>query len=126
MKFYGSLTNRLMENSRYIPVVGMAATMTSYSDRHAGTVIEVIGKGSAIIVKVRQDNAKRIDNNGMSDSQEYEYSPNPDGSIEIFKSSSIGKPFTNVRVNPVTGRLVKAERCGLSLGVRDEHFDFCF
>ena len=31
------------------------------------------------IVVVQQDHAKRKDNNGMSDCQSYEYTPNPDG-----------------------------------------------
>ena len=42
MKFYGSIQNRMNENSvQKVPEVGMGATMTMYTDRYACTILEV-------------------------------------------------------------------------------------
>lgn len=75
MELYGSLHNRLLENADSpVPKVGMGATECGYSDRHAYEVIEV--KDERHIV-VRRLDSKRIDKNGMSECQEYEYTSNP-------------------------------------------------
>lgn len=77
----GSLVNYFHGNaSQPEPVVGMAATILSWSDRSPATVIAV--KGASITVQA--DNAKRTDNNGLSESQEYEYSRNPDGATHVY------------------------------------------
>jgi hypothetical protein len=120
-KWYGSLQNRLMENTvSSEPQIGMGATMTSFSDRHAGTVISWDGK----IVGVQRDTVKRIDKNGMGDNQDYEYSPNPDGAIDYYKMNKLGY-WVKLWKNPKTGRFNKSSG-GLILGVRDEYFDFSF
>lgn len=64
--------------------VGDGVTLNLYSDSHACTVI----KRTAKTLTVQRDNAKRIDNNGMSDSQEYEYTPNENGNIEVVRWSN--------------------------------------
>lgn len=75
-KWYGSIDNRLMENSKMpTPEVGMGVTECSYSDRHP---YEVIAIKDSRHITVRELDWKRIDNNGMSDSQEYEYYSNPE------------------------------------------------
>ena len=71
IKNSGSLYNWLMANNESIPVVGKGATVCLWSDRHAYEVIEVSKDGKTVIVD-RYD-AKRIDDMGMSDCQEYEY-----------------------------------------------------
>lgn len=74
---YGSLNNRIMESATpTTPEVGMGATITMWSDRHAYTIVEV--KSPSTIV-IQQDIATRTDKNGMSDSQTYEFKANPDG-----------------------------------------------
>lgn len=74
----GSLVNHLYSRAAApTPEVGMAATILSWTDRHAGTVIEVKPKK----ILVRLDHAKRVDRNGLSESQEYEYSRNPNGAL---------------------------------------------
>jgi hypothetical protein len=65
------------------PAVGMGVTYGCWTDRHAGTIIEVSPSGKTI--KVQDDIAKRVDNNGMSECQSYEHSPNPNGQIHVFK-----------------------------------------
>jgi len=71
-----SIINHLMSNSKSPePFVGMGATALSASDRHAFTVVKIVG---AKTIVVQEDDAKRTDNNGMSDQQSYEYTPNPE------------------------------------------------
>ena len=126
-RFYGNIMNRIMEepNRQQEPVVGMGATICMHSDRHAGTIIDVTVKGHATYVTVQRDNAKRTDNLGMSDSQDYDYTPNPEGGKEVFKDIG-GKGFSHVSLNPITGRYVKSGGYGLVIGHRDEHYDFNF
>ena len=71
MKWYGSLNNRLLEHSKgNKPEVGMGVTQTLWSDRHAFEVIEVKDDRH---ITVRQLTAKRVDKNGMSECQDYEF-----------------------------------------------------
>lgn len=65
-----------MQKSPVKPTVGMGATMLMHSDRHAYTIVEVVSDKEVV---VQQDNAVRTDKNGLSESQTYEYSPNPQG-----------------------------------------------
>ncbi len=67
----GSLMNYLMGNNKSIPEVGKGATILQWSDRHAYEVLSVENDGTR--VKLQRYNSKRIDSNGMSDVQEYEY-----------------------------------------------------
>ena len=67
----GSLFNYLMSNNKSIPEVGKGATVLLYSDRHAYEVIEV--SKDLKEVKIQRYTPKRIDANGMSDNQSYEY-----------------------------------------------------
>ena len=89
-KWYGSFQNRLMENCNNMPEpqVGMGATECSWSDRDPYEIIEV---KDARHITVRQMNAKRIDDNGMSDCQDYEYSSNEDGRIAHLFLTKQGK-----------------------------------
>lgn len=54
--------------------VGDGLTLRSGSDAYPGTVIRVSPSGKTIWFQL--DNAKRIDNNGLSESQEYEFERN--------------------------------------------------
>ena len=82
-----SLVNYMDGRSKYPdPVVGMGATRLMYTDRKPLTIVEVLRtkSGTLVGVKVQEDNARRIDSNGMSESQEYEYSPNPEAAVRIY------------------------------------------
>jgi hypothetical protein len=70
------------------PTVGMAATICYYSDRAAATVVYVSETGYKVIVK--EDHAVRVDNNGMSEIQKYEYTPNPLGREHVFYRNQHG------------------------------------
>lgn len=122
----GSLVNHMysrMTEGEPAPYVGMPATLLSWSDRNPATVIEVNMAMRYIVVQ--DDNYRRVDSNGMSESQEYEYTPNPNGSTKIFKKNKKGQWVLHY-VNPETKRLVQSRSCGLRLGEREKYHDFTF
>lgn len=84
--WYGSLNNRLMERStnQPIPQVGMGVTETLWSDRCPYEIVSVEDERH---ITVRPLGYKRIDNNGMSEVQEYEYFSEPERStIRLFRA----------------------------------------
>ena len=92
------------------PSVGLGCTMSWITDRHAGTVIYVSASGGKLIV--RQDHAERIDSNGMSECQAYEFTRDPNGCERTFFRCKDG-----------------SYKCGgirLTLGVRGEYYDYSF
>jgi hypothetical protein len=118
----GSLMNHVFSGYNDVPAVGMGATILMWSDREPATIIEVNEKKRYIVVQ--EDNAKRIDTNGMSESQDYEYSPNPEGSKRIYRKMKNGR-WQEHYINPETGRLVKGGGY-LSIGDREKYHDFSF
>ena len=101
MKFYGSFSNRLLENTlQPIPVVGMGATQVLYSDLNAYTIVEVseeLVNWSVEIdnygklenqyprwIKVKRDNVELVGGSIMSEHQVYKFSPNPDASAKTL------------------------------------------
>ena len=84
-RWYGSLQNRLLENCKDPAeiTVGMGATEYYYSDREP---LEVISVKDQKHVTVRRLVAKRTDDNGMSDCQQYEfYSDESQPSYDLVK-----------------------------------------
>ena len=147
-KWYGSLQNRLEENQMYVEEikVGTYATMYEYSDRHAYEVVEVKDQKH---IKIRKLDAKRIDNNGMSDSQHYQYTSNENNPIEELELTKYGWKkvfrynidlYNKVKnrigyvlwdidiINKVlSGKEVKRSyKINISFGIADEHFDYSF
>ena len=116
-KWYGSLDNRLLENAAMpTPVVGMGATEICYSDRHPFEIIEV---KDARHITVRALDWKRVDDNGMSDSQEYEYISNPNNHTANLFLTKQGKwreryPAGNLGCN-----------C-FYIGEAERYYDYCF
>lgn len=83
----GSLINHSMASPAVIePHVGMGVTMLGWTDRNAGTVVKVTPK----TCHVQADKVTRIDDNGMSEQQEYTYEPNPQGAITVFRKTKRG------------------------------------
>lgn len=62
--------------AQFHPKVGMGATGYWWSDREPFTVIAI---NSPKCITVQADDARRLDNNGLSESQEYAFAPNPNG-----------------------------------------------
>lgn len=115
--WYGSIDNRLLENAKMPdPVVGMGATEICYSDRHP---YEVIAVKDARHITVRELDWKRIDHNGMSESQEYKYSSNPENRTANLFLTKQGK----WRERQADGRL----GCNaFYIGFAERYYDFCF
>lgn len=114
--WYGSLQNRIEEWARMPePEVGMGVTELCYTDRHPYEIIEV--KDSRHITVRRLDH-KRIDNNGISESQDYEYSSNPNNPVATLFKTKDGKWVE---------RIGKRYGCnGWKLGKAEEYYDFSF
>ena len=112
-KWYGSVQNRIMEGpGQPAPQVGMGATITSYTDRYAATISRVSPSGKT--VWVRRDKAIRTDSNGLSESQEYTYEPNPQAGEEEFRLTKRG------------WRGYRGYGGGLIIGRREHYRDFSF
>lgn len=108
-----SLTNHLMGSSGQEPEVGMGVTVFGYSDRHAGTITRV--SASKREFWFRHDIAARTDANGMSDSQTYEFTPDPAApEIRVKLSSSKKHPGW------------KCEGGRVAIGYRSEYYDYSF
>ena len=126
----GSFTNHL--DSRSVrgepePYVGMGATTLHWSDRHACTIHKVEVIRGVTYVTVTHDNTTRIDKNGMSESQEYEYTPNPEGQAYVFKKHPKTGFWKLCVFNAETKRYNQLTHgCGLKIGVRDEYYDYSF
>lgn len=117
----GSLDNHLLSRSGIAPEIGGGVTILSWTDRHPATIIEWDGK----ILTIQEDHAKRIDDNGLSDIQIYEYSPNPKGSIDRYKQDRTDK-WRHVIMND-KGRYVYSGQNGtICIGIREKYHDFSF
>jgi hypothetical protein len=80
--------------------------------------------GKSTFIEVREDHCKRIDKNGLSEDQQYEYKVDIKGYRQIFKRQDNG--WVGVRKNETTGRWVKSEGCGILIGQRRAYHDFSF
>lgn len=122
----GSLVNHLMTHNIFsVPSVGDGATICGWSDRFPATVVEVIEKGKSVVVKVQSDNYTRVDNNGISESQTYEYSRNVEGAIYYYKLKTSGEWY-EVYKNKETGRWIRSGGANIYFGHRERYYDFTF
>jgi len=95
--------------------VGMGVTMNFHSESKAATLIRISHKGKRIVLQ--QDKATRVDHNGVSESQTYNYEADPDGSIYFATLRKDGRY-----------RLVGFSKTGkaITLGARREYYDYSF
>jgi hypothetical protein len=105
-----SLLNDLLNQWHAPAKVGDGATVLYWTDRRAATITKVTPKS----VTVQLDKAKRIDTNGMSEAQVYEYERDPDGRVMTFRLNKYGR--------------WKAPAYGayLHIGSRREFYDYSF
>lgn len=136
---YGNLLNRVSELYNAFPVdhivkIGDGGTEYMWSDRRPYSVCSVDtnwkNKGFEII-GVQEDNAKRIDSNGMSEDQTYEFTSNPDAPVCFLKSIIIEteqgkrKIYEPVHWNEKTNRWNKGGTA-VTLGRREKYWDPSF
>lgn len=119
MTQYGSMTNYLSDRpAGFEPEVGMGATILMWSDRRPATIVEVIRfktgaqAGQVKAVVIQEDDATRIDSNGMSDAQSYTYEPQPAAAKETFPKRKDGR-FASSGVS-------------LRIGSREKYYDYSF
>lgn len=94
-----------------IPVIGMGLTVSIGSNKYIYTIVSISVSGKSF--KATKDIAIRIDNNGMSDCQDYQYAADPKGELVSF------------RLGTKTNRY-KCRFGYASLGVRRAYHDFNF
>ena len=128
----GTQTESLMNHlySRMVkgqpePVVGMGATILCWTDRRAATITKVwrSSKMGPPYLIVKEDAAKRVDKNGMSENQDYEFTADPNGREHYFRQGKDGS-WQNMTFNGK--RYVKSEGSGLRIGERSHYHDFSF
>lgn len=108
----GSLMNHLMTGpTEIVPEVGMGVTLCGWTDRYAGTITKISPSGKTLTIV--EDIAKRIDKNGMSESQTYEYTQDPDGKAMTARKGKRGWRVAQMGY-------------GVILGVRKAYYDFGF
>jgi hypothetical protein len=91
----GSFMNHLMSHNSIPPVVGKGGTLLSWTDRDAFEVLEVTNGGKR--VKFRMYQPTRIDNNGMSECQEYEFTKLRDfDEYMVFRNGSWRREIVKV------------------------------
>lgn len=112
----GSLINNIYANSIYPkPEVGMGATKLMYTDRAAFTIIAVRNDKT---IEVQQDIATRTDSNGMSESQSYDFTPDPNGAKYIVTLRKNGRWV-------VKGDGAK-NGTAFAIGARNQYHDYSF
>ena len=108
------------------PVVDMGLTFLGWTDRSPGTIFSVKYEGGAAIAfMAREDKAVRVDSNGMSEVQAYEYSPNIASRARWFRRDKNGLWRESELQD--SGRwkfLSKTQE--VRLGSREKYHDFSF
>lgn len=113
----GSLVNAILaRHAPVTPVVGMGATILHWTDRDPATVVAVRHNGAT--VDIQQDKAHRLDSNGMSETQVYEYIRNPSAPVRTFTLRRNGEWIE--RGSPRNGGT------RLALGHRERYHDYSF
>lgn len=101
--------------------VGQGVTITFYTDRVPGTIVAVEGN----IITIAEDDYVRVDNNGMSDCQEYEYTTNPNNQKYFARIEKDGR-IQAVTKNSHTNRWNKTDSFRVGVGFRRAYYDFSF
>lgn len=125
----GSLVNYMAMNSKntIVPEVGMGVTFYSWSDRDPGTIREIKVIRDRIYIRITRDEYIRIDNNGFSEAQEYEFTTVKDnGSGVWYRQTKDKNNWERVVINQDTGRWVKSYDSSIRIGHREKYHDFTF
>jgi hypothetical protein len=131
----GTQTNSVINNlySRMTvgapaPVVGMAATTLSWTDRYAATVTEVTeltSKVWAYEIRVVEDKVLVISGSTHDGSATFAFVPTPSGYANIYRMDRKTGVWAHGYINQDTGKFKKGQG-GLILGRRDHHVDPSF
>jgi len=116
----GSFFNYLMGNSMTIPEAGKGATVLHWTDRSAYFVNSVSADGKEVVIE--RAKAVRVDNNGMSEAQDYNYERDPQAQPETIKFT-YGKWR---RVYRELGGKTTYSPINIIFGTMREYYDFSF
>lgn len=86
-----NINNHLLSGTKGAPTpeVGMECTILMWSDRYAGTIVEVRKNGKEVVMQ--RDKAELTElSRGMSDVQQYTYERNPNTKLEVFTLRKTG------------------------------------
>lgn len=120
----GSLVNHIYSRSSSVkPEIGMGVTILHWTDRSPGSIYSVFMVGKKTYIEVRDDDYKRLDQRGMTENQEWEYIPNPDGYQHFYREEN-GR-WIAVYKNPNTGRWIKGNN-HCYVGKREKYYDYSF
>ena len=102
------------------PTVGMPATFLSFTDRHAGTVSEIISPKKIRVERCDYKVTNEVKNYG--DNVEYEYLPR---SVEELNEKPEGSIYTLRKNGKWIMQGASMDQTGLSvmLGAREEYYD---
>jgi hypothetical protein len=118
----GSLINHVMSDGNGLtPTVGMGATILGWTDRYPATVVDVQGD----VIFVQEDTATRLDKNGLSEAQDYSYSPNPCAKLRTFKRDKTGR-WRACDMSTAKRWVFQPGGKQLILGRREKYHDYSF
>jgi hypothetical protein len=126
----GSIVNHLQSRATIgqpEPVIGMGVTMFGWTDRNPATIIEIFEKGTYLYIQVQADKYTRTDSNGMSECQDYEFTPNPNGRTRYYrrKLDDSNASWVGTYQKIENGRWLKGDD-SIRIGERDRYHDFSF
>jgi hypothetical protein len=110
------------------PVVGMAATTLSWTDRHAATVTSVCELDSAthsMQIEVVEDKVVVVSGSTHDGSAEFATVPNPEGDADVYRLERKTGKWVRGHISRQTRRFLKLPG-GLILGTRDHYVDPSF
>lgn len=107
-----SVFGRCYYMNQTTPNVGDGATKLMYTDRHAYTVVAVSKNGRRCTL--RRDVATRVDDNGMSEDQDYTFAPGKEGNDVVV----------SLRKDSVWREVGGTQR--YAIGYRSEYYDYSF
>jgi hypothetical protein len=113
----GSLVNHILSNTiDSNPQVGMGATEFLWTDRRPWRVVEVVKENKE--VKIAYINAVRIDKNGMSEEQEYDYSNHSDHTITLVRRGNSWRTWNELHQQWC--------KMNIKFGYAEQYYDFSF
>ena len=110
------------------PVVGMGATILGWTDRHAATITsvnELKSKKWMYEIEVQRDSKKVISGSIHDGSADFFYTPNIEGSKDIYRMDRNTGKWINGYINPETKRFIKLGG-SLIIGFRESYIDPSF
>jgi hypothetical protein len=105
------------------PVVGMGVTVLMWSDRHAGTIVEVVSDKE--IVFTEDDTVADKTKDCQMGHQNWIHTPDPNGPRRVAKMGKDGRWYV-ARETP-TGRMSISKKCTpLAVGYKEHYYDWSF